>query len=243
MVYRYSLGQFSNQLYYCLQSYINNSKYSIKHLDQNIKNKLILFGCEKLLTYENYQKYINSYCQIINSDFTLVQLNDFIKNIILNSYIYKNKIISITNNIAIHIRNTDYLNPKLNNYHDCFDRTKYIIDTCKIVNDKYPFLKTLHIFSDDCKLTQTLYDKIFKDFFINIKYHNDTTDIQDFYMLSMFKYKILWNSTFSFWSAFISNIIYEQSEKCIFVPELFNIKSHSTSRCNPLWNYIQVIKK
>lgn len=138
-----------------------------------------------------------------------MQMNEFIKNIIFNSIIYKNRITPITNDVAIHIRNTDYLNPALNNYHDCFDRIKYICDVCTIVNAQYPFFKKLHIFSDDCKLTYELYDNLFKRFFSSVIYHNNTTDIDDFYTLSLFKHKILWNSTFSYWSAFISNVIHK----------------------------------
>lgn len=73
-----------------------------------------------------------------------------------------------------------------------------------------------------------------------VVYSDNTTDIDDFIELSQMKNKILWNSTFSYWTAFISNVLYEDSYKNIFVPSKFTSKESNVSRINPKWTVIEV---
>ena len=78
--------------------------------------------------------------------------------------------------------------------------------------------------------------------FKKIKYITCGTIIDDFAELSHYKYKIIWNSTFSYWSSFISDIIYNHTG-IIACPSLFSDKEDSLTRCPPHWKHIPVIKQ
>lgn len=52
--------------------------------------------------------------------------------------------------------------------------------------------------------------------------------------------KVLWNSTFSYWSAFVGNVLFENSEKSVYVPSAFSKYEHARTRCDPAWNLVAV---
>jgi hypothetical protein len=83
-----------------------------------------------------------------------------------------------------------------------------------------------------------------KKLFLNIKtklmiyYSNNKIDIDDFIELSCFKYKILFNSTFSYWTGFISNVLYKNNYTDIFAPAKFMSVGIDKSHVNPKWTII-----
>lgn len=142
------------------------------------------------------------------------------------------------NTLAINIRNGDFLIEPIKSLHDCFDRFNYLKNA---INDpSIKFIKNVHIFSDDIKLCKKMYHNILKTRFHNIIYDNiGSTILSQFIRLSKYKYKIIWNSTFSIWTAFIGDILYKYSGITIY-PSKFMKNENMILRCNPIWKEIKV---
>ena len=193
----------------------------------------------------------NSYKQGYGKDFLEDDLKRFILNVILDSGYFRREIPD-QNMAAIHIRNGDYLLPR-NYQFNCFDRRDYVAKACEAVKINHPDIDTLNIYSNDNELNFRLYDNIFKKFFGRISYVTGTTVIQDFVGLSLTKTKILFNSTFSFWSSFVSNVVFQDSERNIFCPDRYIAKISEKNEfcdvipisfeCNPRWNFIKIFRK
>ena len=151
----------------------------------------------------------------------------------MQSSLFKNNNIVVDDNtIAIHIRNGDYIDDK---NIDVFDRIKYMQKCFSCISHK---IKNLVVFSDDNTLNKQLYNNLFKQYFVSVTYIENKFDYQDFVAFSAFKYKILWNSTFSYWAAFIGNVLYKNTYNKIYAPAKFNLYSPLGDHCNPLWNII-----
>ena len=195
----FNKGRLGNQLFYALQAYRLSKHFNItvkyainkEAVQSKIYDFLIKLNLDKYVEESNTAKYINSYCQNLNTDFYENELNSFIVDNILKSeifskYSFDDKYI---NSVAIHIRNGDYLNLKI---HNCFDRVDYINKACLnfLQNNN---ISTLYVFSDNNLLNKQLYDDIFHKYFKNIVYITNTTFTDDFCELCKFKNKIIWS--------------------------------------------------
>ena len=102
------------------------------------------------------------------------------------------------NDIAIHIRRGDY---KDNNFHKLL-KLDYYYNCIKDIKNKTNINK-IYVFTDDIKWCKE-----------NLEYYNYTypqyNDVNEMIFMSKFKYIIIANSTFSWWSAYLSedSIIY-----------------------------------
>lgn len=74
---------------------------------------------------------------------------------------------------------------------------------------------------------------------MKILYSSNKTDIEDFIEFASLKNKICWNSTFSYWAAFIGNVLYENSYKSVYAPSLFTSIEPVNDHLNPQWNSIK----
>jgi len=131
----------------------------------------------------------------------------------INNY---KKIINYKNSVSIHIRGGDYLTRK--------SRKKYLI-----LNEKYyrkailvikkkiknPFF---FIFTNDINYSTLLVKKFLK----KEKFHfiNDATDCHDFFLMAQCKNFIISNSTFSWWSAYLST----NKKKIVTCPKKWFVK-------------------
>lgn len=234
--YNNNRGRFGNQLYYCLRAFIDGSKYYLPS-ENCLNSALIRVGMEPLICNTcSVPIKIQGWFQSFGKDFSVESLNEFVNKYILNSIQFKNFKL-IPDECVMHIRNGDYINLKL---FDVFDRYKYIDEACSRFRDMYPEVRVLRLVSDGIQLSMKLYRKQLLKYFDKIYYVVNKTYVDDFTSLSCYKYKILWNSTFSWWSAFISNVLYPNSEKCVFVPCNDNYFSTSKLRVNQKWNIIDV---
>lgn len=246
-------GNFSNQLYFILHAFVLSKKYNeqVKYTANNECNNLKLNNTLQQLNVNDYfQNNIDNnsetidehpidYLQKFNIDFTEDELNEFIYTTIFQSEKFaqykqfRDKILS-ENAVALHIRNGDYL---ILSQFNCFNRQTYLIKTLQYANANFSNEK-IYVFSDDNTTNRQLYDSILKKNFKTIEYIDNNTQLDDLMMLSQFKYKILWNSTFSYWSAFISNCIYMNNFRSILVPSAFLFPEQHKIRCNPKWTII-----
>ena len=136
----------------------------------------------------------------------------------------------------MHIRNGDFINvPHINSFNRIDYLTKAIEEQERIKKHK-----VVVVFSDDISLCKREYDALLKENFDEVEYHETNSLLQDFVDLSMFKDKILWNSTFSYWTGFISDVIYED-KGTIVVPDTFMRDVPASSRINPRWTMIETV--
>jgi hypothetical protein len=85
----------------------------------------------------------------------------------------------------------------------------YYVEAIKIINSKFSNLK-LFVFSDDISIAKEELIKISD----NLVFINNTSDLEDFYLMYLCKHSIIADSTFSWWAAWLS----DNSEKCVIAP-------------------------
>jgi len=133
----------------------------------------------------------------------------FAANFEINSKISEAiKLIQEKNSVAVHVRRTDFLDPKISDYSigicsDIYYKNAISFITEKIENPFFIF------FSDDIEYVKN-----------NMKTENcyfveGNSGFEDFYLMYLCKHFILANSTFSFWAAVLNN----SNQKTVCVPE------------------------
>lgn len=202
---------------------------------------------DKLLV-NNSKKIEEYYHQRFNVDFTLNDIEEFARDTILQSnslkleldYLLDSKIDPVSKSAAIHIRNTDYLTSTYN----WFDRQKYIVDAIAWMHKDYGEIDQLVVISDDIDLSKNQFDSIFsKQFKTTIYLEPDKDDsiqsstLKDFLRLTLFRHKILFNSSFSTFSAYVGNVLYPGSFNYVYAPA-FDIHKKFSDRNNYLWNLV-----
>lgn len=247
-------GRLSNHFYLLFQTYkyrciLNDEIKMIKNksfYDFKLDAQYKLFNLDWLaedrknikaddIIYKNIQDPIQRYHQIFRLDFIIEQIEAFVKDTFLKSQVYSNvKLDNNDNCIAIHIRNGDYINDV---GMDVFDRYKYIESALKKTNNRFD---NLVVYSDDNNLNEKLYDELFHYYIKNVTYVKNTTGTEDFINFSIYKNKILWNSTFSYWAAFIGNVLHQHSYSNVIAPSRFGKTDPIADHLNPLWTIIEV---
>jgi hypothetical protein len=176
----------------------------IRFLGNKIQNKIgyhrfletdLTYTSESKLKYFYYGYWQSQYIQ-----------NDILKKIkanILEIHLDKlsqKKISSISvEDVAIHVRRGDYLNEKNRNIYQSLS-ANYYKNSLQLLHN-IAKINRVFVFSDDvnwCRENLDLkYETVFVDWNAN--------EIDDFVDLLSFRRKILSNSTFSFWSALLTN--------------------------------------
>lgn len=238
---------FCNNLYYALNAYIHSTSdvkvvqiITLKEITNGIYNALCKIGLSEFINfYCQNLTYQNKWLQDFGKDFTKEQIENFIKYYILKSdpYCnYKYKTIEKEKCLALHIRNGDYVSDRRFNF---FDRKDYLYKAINhiLVKD----FEEIHIFSDDVEMCKKQYHNILKNRFQKVKYITYNDFLNDFIELSFYKNKILWNSTFSFWTTFISDVIYDYTG-IVLCPDQFTIDILEPIRTPSYWTHIHVNK-
>lgn len=134
--------------------------------------------------------------------------------------------------VALHVRNGDYLNIKK---YLCFDRIQYIKSAICHIPD---IVDTIEVYSDDINATMMQFDNILKDRFMNVYYHPSDPELPlaDFCEMSTYRNKIMWNSTFSWWTGFIANRMF--SDGIFICPSTFFSGQSTYSHTPAKWIHI-----
>jgi len=119
----------------------------------------------------------------------------------------KNIIIE-SNSVAIHIRRTDFLNPKLSGNFWGVCTYEYYNNAIQSIKEKVKN-PVFIIFSDDIEYVRENMN------FENSHVVEGNTGYEDLYLMSLCKHFILANSTFGFWAAILNN----EKNKTVCVPE------------------------
>ncbi len=210
-----------------VQPYLNT--YLLKTLlNKTIREKTLLF--DKNLLNPKKNTYLKGYFQnekyffqirsILKKHFTLREkLSD-------STFNFKKEIERYKNSCFIHVRRGDYI----------INKSGKTFSTCDISYYKksIEFLKNNHknihffVFSNDfnwCKKALKLDDTTFVE--------HKVTPHEDLYLMSLCKFSIIANSTFSWWGAWLSN----HKEKIVIAPKKWLVKKENDIVCN---NWIKI---
>ncbi|KAF0237431.1 MAG: glycosyl transferase family [Prolixibacteraceae bacterium] len=118
------------------------------------------------------------------------------------------RLIQEKNSVAVHVRRTDYLNPKINNFSFGICTHVYYLNAINQIKKTVdnPFFI---FFSDEIEYVKNTMSTE------NCYFVEGNTGFEDFYLMSLCKHFILANSTFSFWAAALNN----SNQKTVCVPE------------------------
>lgn len=229
-------GRLANQLYFVLQAYCKTQRTGVQHKYVQTDTLCPATDLTPFIKRLNIDKYIehnksidymlqtHNYYQYVDRDFTQHELNEFIRSTILQSSELKR--LNNDDVVAIHIRNGDYLS--LSTFQ-VFNRSEYLQKALS----QFSNCNRAIIFSDDNRLNQLLYDKLLKSKFSSVEYVLGNDEVADLLQLAAYQNKILWNSTFSYWSGFISNVLYAKTK--ITCPIMFMRNQIAAARVLPNW--------
>lgn len=96
------------------------------------------------------------------------------------------------------------------------------------------------VFSDDIPMCRELYHPVLSQRFNVVEYNEEKSFEKEFVRLSLFKNHINWNSTFSFWTSFIGNVVHGHSGITI-CPSMFIKNEGIETRVDPRWSVIKCI--
>lgn len=171
-------------------------------------------GYRKIEINKLYDYYIDGYFQ---SEYYFKKYAEFVKlsfdftNLSAKSGVVYNQILT-TNSVSIHVRRGDYVNdPAINSIHGICN-LEYYLNSIKQIEHliENPIF---YFFSDDIEWVKSTFKKFenkFKFVFIS-----SSTNMIDFYLMTLCKNNIIANSSFSWWSAWINN----NPDKVVLLPQ------------------------
>lgn len=125
----------------------------------------------------------------------------------IKSYIEsKYSFLSEQNTLAVHVRRGDYTH--LPNHHPVI-KSEYYVEAINYIVSKTEISKYV-IFSDDIEYCKAIFGNS-----EDVTYIEEESDYIDLYLMSMCKYNIIANSTFSWWGAWLN----QNPEKIIVAPK------------------------
>jgi len=171
--------------YYFTRHFLSKTVWNRKYweINKTLPKRLFLNDCS------GNQELFDRIKVNLNKDFTL---KDKYLNMIDKLYIKKIKV-----SIGIHIRGGDYISKFSNIYY--IPNRQYYINAVKKVNSDAGH-QDIYIFTNEHSYVKSL-DLPFNYEMI----HDDYKDYQQFYLLSQCKHKIIANSGFSWWAAWLNS--------------------------------------
>ena len=199
----YRLGEFNVQENFATLDEIKSmpifDEKNYKSVDEfiNAPDDIFLYG------YFGKEKYFIEIRDILLREMTL-------KNPLgKNSAKWKEKILSSTCAVSLHIRHGDFLTPLIRKGSENHMSLDYCLDSLKELQRDFPNL-TVFVFSDDIKwCKETLKLNVPTEFVEGCE-----TDAEELYLMSICKHNIIYNSTFAWWGAWLN----QNPDKKVFVP-------------------------
>lgn len=208
-LFRKLLTRISGKQQGCPDTYVKERHY---HFDPAI---LDLEGNVYLEGYWQSEKYFSDITPIIRNEFEIRCSPDSRNRLIAET-------IRACESVSIHVRRGDYVtDPETSRVHGICG-PEYYAESMRYVGER---VDTPHffIFSDDPTWAR---DNIRTDFQSTVVDHNGTEDAyEDLRLMSLCRYHIIANSSFSWWGAWLS----ENPEKIVIAPSRwFRIDSYDT---------------
>lgn len=247
-------GGLGNQLYWPLQAYVRSTatvryRYLINecgrkcgfekaastlNMDRYVTLAARSCEAEVVLTSPSYQRY--------GVDFSRQQLESFISETVLKANAFEAMkrelrwLADTRDVLCLHIRNGDYIRYPNRIHWACFDREQYFTNSFELIGAER--FRGLDVISDDNGLNKRLYDDLFRRYFHKVNYLPVSSPCDDLMRLSLYHDKVIMNSTFSYWGAFIGDSIY--TDATTIAPNFFTRREADSSNCAPHWTIVDV---
>jgi len=166
------------------------------------------------------EKYFSAISEIIRKDFSFTPLQDDANKILADK-------ITSCNSVSMHVRRGDYVsNPETTKFHGTCG-LEYYKAAVKLISDKVSNCK-LFVFSDDIDwVKQNLVTEIPMEY---INHNIGEKAYIDMQLMSLCKYNIIANSSFSWWAAWLN----ANKDKIVIAPQKwFNDSSVDTKDVIP----------
>jgi len=126
------------------------------------------------------------------------------------------KAIQETNSVSVHVRRGDYLNNK--KMYGCLYQTDYYRNAIKYICDRIENA-VFFVFSDDIEWSK----KHFKGCqFVIVDFNRENQSYIDMQLMSLCKYNIIANSSFSWWAAWLNQF----RDKIVVAPKFWTINKN-----------------
>jgi hypothetical protein len=171
--------------------------------------------------YWQSSKYFAEYASEIKQEFSF----RFEQSTKMNEYISK-----ISNSVAVHVRRGDYINNSTtNSYHGNLNQN-YFLSALERLKKEFPD-KEVYYFTDDSDWVS----RVFQVEPTNIISLNGFSDVEEILIFASAQYKIISNSSFSWWGAWLG-----QSKKIIAPRNWFNptVQNDTSDLYEPHWDLI-----
>lgn len=201
-----------------------------------IKRKLKVYNDNDLLNLSKINNvyldgYWHSYLYFINIRDILISEFTLKKEFEIKTE-FRNKILSTSNSVSLHIRRTDYLNNP--NYAKCsiFYYERAIEEFYKF---NYDF--TFFVFSDDLDFAKKIFKNNSKIIYSKCSNFNISNTVEDFLNITSCNNHIICNSTFSWWASWLC----ANPRKIIIIPDQwFTNNNYEKSKGYYLDSYLKV---
>lgn len=225
--------------------YIKSKEGAAKYLTDEVyfekyglKKRLNMFGMGGLIGFradvrpsdkivsDRRSPWWKNYRQEFGKDFSLQDVEEFARETFVKTGLFAKR---PDDTVAVHVRNGDYVGSR---YSNCYDRPAYL----KSALGRFPECGVIKVFSDDIPLCKDLVEPLAHG--RRVEYSGNSSDYEDFIELAGFRNKVLSNSTFSYWSAFVGNVIWPDSYGSVCAPAKFAAFAPRLSHVNPQWTCI-----
>ena len=214
----------------------------IKDLNLNLDNNILLFGYFQSYLY--FHKHKKQICNLIGLDKIKDEIIKDIKNIEITNKINPINCINFNNTIALHFRLGDYL--KIQDKHPILSKIYYENALNYILQNKTTNIDSVIYFCEleDIELANETIEYlkiVFKEYNITFKYILEINvrfkDWIQMLIISLCKYNIIANSTFSWWGAYFN----ENNGSIVCYPDLWfgkDIPHNTCDLCPENWKKV-----
>lgn len=118
-----------------------------------------------------------------------------------------------------------------------FDATGFLKDAISRVDCS----NGIDVFTDDKEYVESKFLGILKERSENTRIVQQVNPAVDLVRSALYRTKIIWNSTFAYWSAYINNAYFKENQKNIIVPRSFakECGDGKSFHLNPRWTILE----
>lgn len=174
----------------------------------------------------------NIMCQDFGTCYDEDLLDEFISRTILRSDVAKTS--DPSESVCVQIRGGDYLTAHQGFQ---FDADKFLNDALSMVDVK----NGIDVFTDDEEYVRNRFLGILREYCENARIIHGTEPAVDLVKSALYRTKIIWNSTFAYWSAYISNAYFGNNHENIIAPRRFvrECGDGKSFHLNPRWTILE----
>lgn len=144
--------------------------------------------------------------------------------------VYKKMIDECQNSVSVHIRLGDYLNSSCTNLYGNICTEDYYAKAIREIKESHKNI-TVFLFSNEPDKAKLLLSNLNVDKVISVDCNSERDGWIDMYLMSLCKFNIIANSTFSWWAAWLN----QHSDKLVIAPKKWLNNKEMPDICPREW--------